>query len=167
MRWIVAPLSTILVVGIVLFLYAVKILPVVGSPANTDIEWLQGDEYLPGDTISLFAGLPMDDGSYELYIVDARVGSDNAKVRYTDDEAVLKDVQRSATIIPQGGDMATGEMFFYLLRNDTLVFHAALFDDNVMGFQNERLGWAEFLSESSFGRSLEELPGVYWPIVNM
>lgn len=66
------------------------------------------------------------------------------KVLVCSDNSILKQLQNNFDFKISGGDMATAQSQIIVVKNNEIILKANLvIDENFIGIQNEKLGWAE------------------------
>jgi len=126
-----------------------------------------------GDTINPLAGLDLNKGKWNAYLVISKTDYNKfhnsikkSSILKTTDIEVLRMLQKEWIFNYTGGDMATVENSFYLFNDGKLVFSSGIILDGLKsGLQSREYGWLEPISKDLIPNSFKNFKRVYWPIV--
>lgn len=160
----------LLLLGGIFISYQFRILPLVSTGKIKNSNIMDTLALNKGDTIKVLNQYDFDSGDYSIYVVFSnqegkRLGF--SKVLFTDDIAVLNQINQSFEMTYTGGDIATCESFIYLLQGDDVIFKAGLAIDDVAGLQSSQYGWLEFRDKHKALDCLKAMTKSYKPFIKL
>lgn len=159
----------LLLVGIFIS-YQFRLLPLVSTGEIKNSKIMDTLALDKGDTIKVLNQYDFDSGDYSIYVVFSnqegkRLGF--SKVLFTDDMALLNQINQSFEMTYTGGDIATCESFIYLLQGEDVIFKAGLAIDDVAGLQSPQYGWLEFKDKQKVLDCLKAMTKSYKPFIKL
>nr|WP_294940648.1 hypothetical protein [uncultured Mucilaginibacter sp.] len=126
-----------------------------------------------GQQLNPFAGFDFTKDDWQAYIVispsdlsDLHPSIPHHACLKTVDREVLIRMQKEWNFKATGGDMATVQSIFYLVKDDKVIFESGIvLDKQRQGLQSQEYGWMEPVSAAGIINTCKQFKTVYWPIV--
>ncbi|TFF34805.1 hypothetical protein [Mucilaginibacter psychrotolerans] len=126
-----------------------------------------------GQQLNPFAGFDFTKGNWQAFIVvspsdftDLHPSIQHHGCIKTGDRKVLMRMKKDWKFRAIGGDMATFQSTFYVVRNHKVMFESGIvLDKQRQGLQNPQYGWMEPVDAAEIISTCKQFKAVYWPIV--